>query len=64
MYKITYNLIAIPISDFLVPLVRPSQHYHPLSYRLITSTTVYYNFSLFPRAISHLNNLPLETTPP
>ena len=61
MYKITHNLIAIPISDFLIPLVRPSQHYHPLSYRLITATTDYYNFSFFPRAVFHWNNLPLET---
>ena len=30
MYKITHNLIAIPISDFLIPRVRPSRHYHPL----------------------------------
>ena len=33
MYNITHNLIAIPISDFLIPLVRP--------YRLITATTDY-----------------------
>ena len=38
MYKITLNLIDIPISDFLIPLVRLSRHYHPLSYRLITAT--------------------------
>ena len=39
MYKITHNLIAIPNSDFLIPLLRPSRHYHPFSYRLITATT-------------------------
>ena len=50
IYKITQNLIAIPISDFLVPLVRPSRHYHPLSYRLITATTDYYNFSFFSKS--------------
>ena len=61
MYKITHNLIAIPISDFLISLVRPSWHYHPLSYRLITSTTDYYNFSFFPRVVVHWNNRPLET---
>ena len=61
MYKITHNLIAIPISDFLFPLVRPSRHVHPSSYRLITATTDYYNFSFFPRAVFHWNNLPLET---
>jgi len=26
MYKITHNLIAIPISDVLIPLVRPSRY--------------------------------------
>ena len=61
MYKITHNLIAIPISDFLIPRVRPSRHYHPLSNRLITATTDYYNFSFFTRAVFHWNNLPLET---
>ena len=61
MYKITKNIIAIPISDFLIPVVRPSRHYHPLSYRLITATTDYYKFSFFPRAVFQWNNLPLET---
>ena len=61
MYKITHNLIAIAISDFLIPFVRPSRHYHPLTYRLITATTDYYNCSFFPRAVFHWNNLPLET---
>jgi len=63
MYKLTHNLIAIPISDFLIPFVRPSRHYHPLSYRLITATTdyMYYKCSFFPRAVFHWNNLPLET---
>ena len=61
MYKITHNLIAIPISDFLTPLVRPSRHYHPLPYRPITATTDCYSFSFFPRAVFHWNNLSLET---
>ena len=53
MYKITHNLIANPISDFLIPPVRPSRHYYPLSYRLITATTDNYNVSFFPRAVFH-----------
>jgi len=61
MYKITHNIIAIPISDFLIRLVIPSRHYHPLSYRQITATTVNYNCSFFPRAVFHWNNIPLET---
>ena len=61
MYKITHNQIAIPISDFLIPLVRPFRQYHPSSYRLITATTDYYNFSFFRRAVFHWNYLLLET---
>jgi len=61
MYKIIHNLIAIPLSDFLIPLVSSSRHYHSLSYMLITATTDYYMFSFFPRAVIHWNNLPLET---
>ena len=61
MYKTTHNLIAIPFSDVLIPLVRPSRHYHPLSYMLINATTDYYNFSFFLIAVFHSNNLPLET---
>ena len=57
MYNITQNVIAIPISDFLIPLVRPSRHYHPLSYMLITATTDYYTFPFFPRAVFYWNNL-------
>ena len=45
----------------LIPLVRPSRHYHPLSYRLITATTDYYKCSFFPRAVFHWNNLPHKT---
>jgi len=52
VYKITYNLIAIPISDFLIPLVRPSRHYHPLSYRLITARNDYYKYE--PESLSHI----------
>ena len=55
-YKITHNLIAIPISDFLIPLERPSAHYHSSSYRLITASTDYYKFSFFSRAVHHWNN--------
>ena len=53
MFKITHNLIAIPISDFLISLVRPSRHYYPMSYRLITAKTDNYNVSFFPRAVFH-----------
>jgi len=48
MYKTTHNLIAIPMFGFLIRLARPSRHYHPLSYMLVTATTDYYKKSLFP----------------
>jgi len=58
MYKITHNLIAILISDFLIPLVRSSRHYHPLSYRLITATTDYYKCSFFSKSCISLEQPP------
>ena len=58
MYKITNQLVAIPIQDVLIPLNRQSRHYHPLSYRLISATTDYYKYSFFPRSIVLWNNLP------
>jgi hypothetical protein len=58
MYKITNQLVAIPIQDFLIPLTRQSRHFHPLSYRLISATTDYYKYSFFPRSIVLWNNLP------
>ena len=59
LYKISHNLIAIPISDFLIPLVRPSRQYHSSSYMPITATTDYYKCSYW--AVFHWNNLSLET---
>jgi len=56
MYKITHNQIVIPISDFLITLVRPSRHYHTSSYRLITATTDYYIFHSFQELYSRGTN--------
>ena len=58
IYKITNELVAIPIEGYLIPLTRESRHYHPLSYRLITATTDYYKYSFFPRSIVQWNSLP------
>ena len=60
MYKITHNLIAIPISDFLIPLARPSWHYHPLSYRLITvffQTVAYSTLEQFNQAVCKIDHV-------
>jgi hypothetical protein len=58
MYKISHNLVAIPIEDYLTLQTRKSRHCHNLSYRLITATADYYKYSYFPRTVYHWNNLP------
>ena len=35
MYKITYDLVAIPASEYLIRNTRSSAHRHPLAYRQI-----------------------------
>ena len=38
MYKITYDLVAIPAADYLIPNTRQSRHNHQLSFRQIPNT--------------------------
>ena len=56
MYKITYDLVAIPSAVYLVLSTRPFKQNHPLAYR---KTTVhdYYKYTFFPRTIVHWNTL-------
>ena len=58
MYKVTYDLVAIPASDYLVRNARTSRHIHPLAYRQIQTLKDYYRFTFFPRTIIHWNALP------
>ena len=58
MYKVTYDLVAIPASDYLVRNTRTSRHIHPLAYRQIQTLKDYYRFTFFPRTIIHWNALP------
>ena len=37
LYKVTYDLVAIPASDYLILNTRPSSRNHPIAYRQITS---------------------------
>ena len=57
MYKVTYDLVAIPASDYLVRNTRTSRHIHPLAYRQIQTLKDYYRFTFFPRIIIHWNAL-------
>ena len=65
MYKVTYDLVAIPASDYLVRNTRTSRHIHPLAYRQIQTLKDYYRFTFFPRTIIHWNTLPtnIQTLP-
>ena len=55
LYKITFDLVAIPVEDYLVRNRRESKFIHPLAYRQIQTSTNYYKFSFFPRTIVHWN---------
>ena len=59
LYKITYDIVAIPIAEYLVPNGRESKFIHPLAYRQSRTSTNYYKFRLFPRTIVRT----LECTP-
>ena len=58
MCKVTYDLVAIPVVDYLVHNTRQSRHYHPLAYRQIPTLKDYYKYTFFPRTIIHWNALP------
>ena len=58
LYKVTYNLVAIPASQYLTRNTRLSRHKHPLSYTQIPTLKDYYRFTFFRRSIIHWNALP------
>ena len=58
MYKITYDLVAIPAEDCLIPNTRQSRHNHQLAYRQIPKHKDYYKHTFFPRTIVYWNALP------
>ena len=47
MYKVTYDLVAIPASDYLFHNTRQSRHNRPLAYRLIPTLKDYYKYTFF-----------------
>ena len=58
MYNITYDLVAIPAADYLIPITRQSRHNHLLAYEQIPTLKDYYKYTFFPRTIVHWNALP------
>ena len=47
MYKVTYDLVAIPASEYLIPNRRESKFIHPLAYKQIPTSTNSYRYSFF-----------------
>ena len=45
LYKVTYDLVAIPTSQYLTRNTRLSRHIHSLSYRQIPTLKDYYRFT-------------------
>ena len=60
MYKVTYDLVAIPASLYLVQNTRASRHTPSLAYRQIQTLKDYYRFTFFPRTIIHWSDLPAK----
>ena len=58
MYKITYDLVAMPAADYLIPNTRQSRHNHQLAYRQIPTLKNYYKYTFLPRTIIHWNAFP------
>ena len=58
MYKITYDLVAIPAADYLIPNTRQSRHNHLLAYKKIPILKDYCKYTFFPRTIVHWNAFP------
>ena len=60
LYKVTYGLVAIPASDYLIRNTRPSSRNHSYAYRQITALRDYFKYTFFPRTIIHWHALPLQ----
>ena len=58
MYKITYDLVAIPAADYLILNTRQSRHNHQLAYRQIPTLKDYYKFTFLSCTIVRWNALP------
>ena len=58
LYKIVHGIVATDFSDKLVPVTRPSRHYHPNSFILPSETKTYIQQSFLPKTIKDWNNLP------
>ena len=58
LYKVTYDLVATPASDYLTPNRKQSRHIHPLAYRQMPTFKNYDKYTFFLRTIIQWNALP------
>ena len=58
LYKVTYDHVAIPASDYLIRNTRSSSRNYSLAYRRITTLKDYYKYTFFQRTIIYWNALP------
>ena len=58
MYKISYDLVDIPASQYLIPAESRTRAAHSRKYRQLTTLTSAYKDSFFPQTISTWNRLP------
>ena len=47
--KVTYDLVSIPVSEYLIPNGGESKFIHPLPYSQLSNNTKYYKNSFFPQ---------------
>ena len=58
LYKVTYDLVAIPVSYYPTPYRRQYRNIYTLAYRQIPTLKNYDKYTFFPRTIIHWNALP------
>ena len=58
MFKITQELVTVPIERYLQPTRRPSRLCHDAGYIVPSSTKDFHKFSFFPRTTREWNVLP------
>ena len=58
LYKVTYDLVAIPASDYLMWNTRPFSRNPPMAYGQIITLKDFYKYTFFPRTIIQWNALP------
>ena len=51
MYKVRFDLVAIPTSEYLIPNTTQSRHIHALAYRQIPTLKDYYKFTFHPGSL-------------